>query len=87
MKSPGFLGSVFDTGLSVTLLMGHIGCLASHWSVPVHSLIQYNNNKIIKRSELSTKLCFRMLDRPKAPMRLVEQKAFCLVNIRVQWQV
>ena len=26
---------VFDTGLSVTPLMGHIGCLASHWSVPV----------------------------------------------------
>ena len=24
-----------DTGLSVTPLMGHLGCLASHWSVPV----------------------------------------------------
>ena len=26
---------MFDTGLSVTPLMGHLGCLASHWSVPV----------------------------------------------------
>ena len=25
----------FDIGLSVTHLMGHLGCLASHWSVPV----------------------------------------------------
>ena len=39
MKSLGFLGLVFDTGLSVTPLMGHLGYLASHWSVPVkHSL-------------------------------------------------
>ena len=35
MKSLGLLGLVFDTGLSVTPLMGHLGCLASHWSVPV----------------------------------------------------
>ena len=35
MKSLGFLGLVFDTGLSVTPLMSHLGCLASHWSVPV----------------------------------------------------
>ena len=35
MKSLGFLGLVFDTGLSVTPLMGHLGSLASHWSVPV----------------------------------------------------
>ena len=26
---------VFDTGLTVTPLMGHLGCFASHWSVPV----------------------------------------------------
>ena len=32
--SPVF-GLVFDTGLSVTPLMGHIGHLASHWSVPM----------------------------------------------------
>ena len=30
-----FLGLVFDTGLRVTLFMDHLGCLASHWSVPV----------------------------------------------------
>ena len=35
MESLGFLGLVFDTGLSVTPLMGHLGSLASHWSVPV----------------------------------------------------
>ena len=35
MKSLGFLGLVFDTGLIITPLMGHLGCLASHWSVPV----------------------------------------------------
>ena len=34
MKSLGLLGLVFDTGLSVTPFMGHLGCLASHWSVP-----------------------------------------------------
>ena len=33
---PWFLGLVFDTGLSVTPLMGHLGSLASHWSVPVN---------------------------------------------------
>ena len=32
--SPVF-GLVFDTGLSVTPLMGHLGCMASHWSVPM----------------------------------------------------
>ena len=26
---------MFDTGLSVTPLMGHLGCLTSRWSVPV----------------------------------------------------
>ena len=26
---------VFDTGHSITPLMGHLGCLATHWSVPV----------------------------------------------------
>ena len=35
MKYLGFLGLVLDTGLSVTPLMGYLGCLASHWSVPV----------------------------------------------------
>ena len=35
MESLGLLGLVFDTGLTVTPLMGHLGCLASHWSVPV----------------------------------------------------
>ena len=35
MQSLGFLGAVFDTGLSVTPLMGHLGFLASHWSVLV----------------------------------------------------
>ena len=35
MQSLGLLGLVFDTGLSVTPLMGHLGCLASHWSDPV----------------------------------------------------
>ena len=35
MKSLGLLGLVFDTGFSVTPLMGHLGCLASRWSVPV----------------------------------------------------
>ena len=29
------MGLVFDTGLSVTLLMGHLGCLANRRSVPV----------------------------------------------------
>ena len=29
------LGLVSDTGLSVTQVMGHLGCLASHWSNPV----------------------------------------------------
>ena len=38
MKSLGLLGLVFDTGLIVTQLMGHLGCLASHWSVPVISM-------------------------------------------------
>ena len=35
MESLGVLWLVFDTGLSVTPLMGHLVCLASHWSVPV----------------------------------------------------
>ena len=35
MQSLGLLGLVFDTGLSVIPLMGHLGCLESHWSVPV----------------------------------------------------
>ena len=35
MQSLGLLGLVFDTGLSITPLMGHLGCLATHWSVPV----------------------------------------------------
>ena len=30
---------VFDTGLTVTPLMGHLGCLASHWSVPVMACV------------------------------------------------
>ena len=42
MKSLGFLELVFDTGHSVTPLMGHRGCLASHWSVPVlHSFFPF----------------------------------------------
>ena len=32
MQSPGWLGLVFDIRLSVTPLMGHLGCLASHWT-------------------------------------------------------
>ena len=32
---PWFVGLVFDTGLSVTPLMCHLGYLASHWSVYV----------------------------------------------------
>ena len=40
MKSLGFLGLVFDAGLSVTPLMGHLGCLASYWSVPVWFSLQ-----------------------------------------------
>ena len=32
--------TVFDTGLSVTPFMGHLGCLASHWSVPVLFILQ-----------------------------------------------
>ena len=39
MKSLGLLGLVFDTGLSVTPLMGHLGCLASHCSVPVGKML------------------------------------------------
>ena len=35
MESLGVLWLVFDTGLSVTPLMGYLGCLASQWSVPV----------------------------------------------------
>ena len=35
MQSLGLLGLVFDTGLNLTPLMGHLGCLACHWSVPV----------------------------------------------------
>ena len=27
--------SEFDTGLNVTPLMDHLGCLTSHWNVPV----------------------------------------------------
>ena len=34
MHSLGLFELVFDTGLSVTPLMGHLGCLASRWSVP-----------------------------------------------------
>ena len=45
MQSLDMLGLVFDIGLSVTPFMGHLGCLASHWSVPV-SLIN-NSEKII----------------------------------------
>ena len=40
MESLGVLWLVFDTGLSVTPLMGHLGCLASHWSVPVVNIDQ-----------------------------------------------
>ena len=48
----GPLVLVFDTGLSVTPLMDHLGCLASHWSVPVFHYIN-------KRRELSYKYFFR----------------------------
>ena len=37
MQSLGLMWSVFDTGLIATPLMGYLGYLASHWSVPVHS--------------------------------------------------
>mgnify|MGYP001804206209 CR=1 FL=1 len=35
MQSLGLLWLVFDTGLSATSLIGHLGYLASHWSVQV----------------------------------------------------
>ena len=52
MKSLGFLGSVFDTGLSVTPLMGHLGCLASHWSVPVKQGVLAQEKSIASVSNL-----------------------------------
>ena len=39
---PWFLGLVFDTGLSVTPLKGHLGCLASHSSVLVLKLTHWD---------------------------------------------
>ena len=38
---PWFVGVGVDTGLRVTPLMGHLGCLASHWSVPVLWIADY----------------------------------------------
>ena len=32
---------VFDTRLSVTPLIGHLGCLASCWSVPVDVIVRW----------------------------------------------
>ena len=40
MQSLGLLGVVLDTGLNLTPLIGHLGCLASHWSVPVRGGMQ-----------------------------------------------
>ena len=42
------MGWVFDTGLSLTQLVGHLGCLVCHWSVPV---TQYDAEfTIVKKS-------------------------------------
>ena len=35
LESLGVLWLMFDTGLGLAPLMGHLGCLASHWSLPV----------------------------------------------------
>ena len=45
MKFLGLLGLVFDTGLTVTPLLGRLGCLASHWSVPVVMAIEVRSWK------------------------------------------
>ena len=37
MQSLGLMGLVFDTGLSVTPPMGHLGCLACAWNVLVEN--------------------------------------------------
>ena len=47
---PWFLGLVFDTGLSVTPLMGHLVCLASHWSVPVLLVLQIESPKSVNQT-------------------------------------
>ena len=39
MKSLGLSELVFDTGLSVTPLMGHLVFLGSYWSVHVHQRV------------------------------------------------
>ena len=36
------VGIWHNTGLSVTQLMGHLGCLASHWSVPVDDCFSHS---------------------------------------------
>ena len=38
---------MFDTELSVTPLMGHLGCLESRWSVPVLTDIPYHTLETI----------------------------------------
>ena len=41
MQSLGLLGLVFATGLSVNPHMGQLGCLSSHWSVPVLEIFSH----------------------------------------------
>ena len=46
--SLGLFGLVFDTWLSVTRLMGYLGCLASRWSLPVVSLFCDWQNSLLR---------------------------------------
>ena len=45
------LGLMFDTRLNVTPFMGHLGCLASRWSVPVHELSYFIESQTETESE------------------------------------
>ena len=47
MQSLGLLWLVFDAGLSLTPLMGHLGYLSSHWSVPALQLQLTNMNNFL----------------------------------------
>ena len=46
MQSLGLLGLVFDNGFSVTPLLGHLGCLASRWSVPAVLLANWLSHPV-----------------------------------------
>ena len=84
MKSLDLLGLVFDTGLSVTPLMGHLGCLASHWSVPVlqgmykHRCMNFNSSSSmgawIGEDKIEGNAWACMYSLPLFPSLLLEEK-------------